>query len=959
MLTRFKKGIQRVAGCLIAIFLSPIVYSQPTFLQPEITTESGLKSNSVRTIEKDGFGRMWIGTDLGLNIVNYQDRKLTEAVETIGNTSIWTIAFLKEYAFVGSRFKGVYVINLKRSEIVQHFDSVETGLSRRFRVIGDTVFLATKGDPIFFTYKSGQWVATRVPTYLSEGFVTDFTRWNGTIYASAYSISNRTLLKFDYNKFVPANEWNLSHPKLAERVGLCLSIASSDTALYVGGDGFIFKLSNTERIKDIEIIQPKTFKYFPVWDIVTSNGNVYYTVGNTENLQEGMLFTGFKYEASSLQPNFYGLSLHFDGKKQILYTGTENRGVFVWPYSNKSSYISEHQKEQPFKFKPIAKDCVILFNKAEVLVKDLGKDELLSVFKTIETSNTIDDIVDVNYKDSQLYILRRSSIYHGELKGKKSKLEWNTMYMDPYNKLLLKKNQLYLFTSYFDQLTIIDILKKSHTTHSIPSNQVSFPNSSTEKIIYHSSYSGFYLFDTTVHSLNIPEKIIESYAVADNRVWLLQSGVVKCYRFSLDGRSAKLLYQTDLQKLCNGWKPKWIFSLGNKVFVANPQGVLQIDIETGSPYGYTYLGNYSEGASPAVLGSSVFFYQHNYITVLSADDLLSRNEYQSIDVSFIPNGSIYQNTPVRIVFHSNDYLLLNHELKKVELWQNESLRHTYYTLSSAMELPYGLDAGNYTIKVLVNGRLLDEREFKVQLPLTSNPLFYLGLMFLLIAILSLGFKAYFDKKMYQRKVLENKLQLLKQNLNPHFIFNSLNLIYSLVLQQKNDAAVRTIGHFSDLHRYYLDIIHQNTILLSRELNFIESYLVMESERVVLDDPFIYHLPAPIPNEIAELPVPPLIMQPIVENAVKYSSADSSTRELWIDIERRDNHVVIGVENTLSQSREVHAGKGIGLSLVKERIEIFNRVYHGNILFVSDTNAKHTVLGYRSEIWLQYDNSDIK
>ena len=140
------------------------------------------------------------------------------------------------------------------------------------------------------------------------------------------------------------------------------------------------------------------------------------------------------------------------------------------------------------------------------------------------------------------------------------------------------------------------------------------------------------------------------------------------------------------------------------------------------------------------------------------------------------------------------------------------------------------------------------------------------LLFVLLFLFIL-FEYLLDKRSYERHILENRLQLVKQHLNPYFVFNSLNLIYSLVLQKKNEAAIRTINSFSDLHRYYLDNIKKQRTSLRDELTFIESYLKMESERVQIDDPFIFELLSDMGEPTAEREVLAMILQLLVENAV--------------------------------------------------------------------------------------------
>ncbi|MFZ9718692.1 MAG: hypothetical protein ACO3BD_04990, partial [Chitinophagaceae bacterium] len=134
-------------------------------------------------------------------------------------------------------------------------------------------------------------------------------------------------------------------------------------------------------------------------------------------------------------------------------------------------------------------------------------------------------------------------------------------------------------------------------------------------------------------------------------------------------------------------------------------------------------------------------------------------------------------------------------------------------------------------------------------------------------------------------------------------------------------------------------------------NFIESYLKLESGRVLIDHHFTYRLPLNVPEEILQQPVPPMILQPLIENTVKYASTDGGIREIWIDIEKTTQGWALGIENTIASenSRTAPAVNGLGLHLVAERIEIYNKSYGEQVTFVTQAKPKYSEHGYRCEI----------
>ena len=178
----------------------------------------------------------------------------------------------------------------------------------------------------------------------------------------------------------------------------------------------------------------------------------------------------------------------------------------------------------------------------------------------------------------------------------------------------------------------------------------------------------------------------------------------------------------------------------------------------------------------------------------------------------------------------------------------------------------------------------------------------------------------------------------------------------MVLENKNADAIKTINNFSDLHRYYLENINKPKITLVEELNFAESYLKLQSQRVEKDAPIVYILPKDLDEKTCSTIVPTMILQPLIENAVKYCGIDHSTSEygtIWIDVISTGNTVEVGIENTLSETTtETIGGNGLGLRLVNERIEIYNKTYSDSISLEVAKNMVHCTRGFRVQIYFK-------
>jgi sensor histidine kinase YesM len=163
----------------------------------------------------------------------------------------------------------------------------------------------------------------------------------------------------------------------------------------------------------------------------------------------------------------------------------------------------------------------------------------------------------------------------------------------------------------------------------------------------------------------------------------------------------------------------------------------------------------------------------------------------------------------------------------------------------------------------------------------------------------------------ERKSLELQLEALKNQVNPHFLFNSLNTLTTLV-HKDPDLAVNLIIQLSDSYRYLLEQKGNKTVAWSVERQFVENYISLQKMR------FGDNLRVTIePSSMKEFYVVPLSVQMLIENAVKHNVITSEaplTIRLWADA------FFLGVTNNLQVKTSVFSGN-IGLENIKQQYEL--------------------------------------
>ncbi|MCG7563280.1 histidine kinase [Pseudoalteromonas sp. McH1-42] len=172
----------------------------------------------------------------------------------------------------------------------------------------------------------------------------------------------------------------------------------------------------------------------------------------------------------------------------------------------------------------------------------------------------------------------------------------------------------------------------------------------------------------------------------------------------------------------------------------------------------------------------------------------------------------------------------------------------------------------------------------------------------------------------QLQAKQAELQMLKMQSNPHFLFNTLNLIASEVTQDPHKAKA-LIYDLSDLLRHTVELAKQQFVTLEQELKLVELYLVLQQKRFA--DRLTFDLDCP--GKLDPLPVPSLLLLPIVENAVKYGIAPyARAGHISIIIETTEHDLLIEVQDTGAPFDDTQLSQGEGLRIIRETLNLHYR-----------------------------------
>lgn len=218
---------------------------------------------------------------------------------------------------------------------------------------------------------------------------------------------------------------------------------------------------------------------------------------------------------------------------------------------------------------------------------------------------------------------------------------------------------------------------------------------------------------------------------------------------------------------------------------------------------------------------------------------------------------------------------------------------------------------------------------------------------------------------YEIKLNELENSALRTQMNPHFIFNSLNTINSFINSNERERANQYISKFSRLIRLILDHSREKKISLTNELEVVNLYVQLEQIR--FEYKFNYEISIGEGITTDDLEVPPLIIQPFVENAILHGLLPlASGGLLHIKVYRNDGHLLLLIEdNGIGRqqakkhklpAQEKHKSHGIDITL--KRIELFNKEHHfeGRVTLIDLKEEAGNAAGTRVEIPLAWEES---
>lgn len=281
------------------------------------------------------------------------------------------------------------------------------------------------------------------------------------------------------------------------------------------------------------------------------------------------------------------------------------------------------------------------------------------------------------------------------------------------------------------------------------------------------------------------------------------------------------------------------------------------------------------------------------------------------------------------------------------------LSQTWETISQKNLSFTSLYPGHYTLYVRAHSAN-DYSTATIELPFEIKHKWYQTWLALIIGGLILAtllflfifwFRKYTRLKAEKKSALKHRmvlseLEALRSQMNPHFIFNSMNVMQDLIMQNQPLEATQFVSKFSKLIRNTLQLSKRNWIYLNEEIDFLEQYIRLEQIR--FHESFTYSIKVKNIPDISHIEVPSLLIQPFVENAINHGIKYLGEHEkglLQIEFSMEDEHLSIRIndngigiiESKQVKNKAVFKHNSLGMNITHDRIELINENFNTKIL----------------------------
>ena len=987
----------RIVLLVIVLLFTICNYSQTNQIKI-ITSNDGLPSNNIRKVFVDSKSNLWVGSRSGLAVQRMNGFEMATASIKYKFNNIFDIAEdASQNIWVAGYGQGVLYFNNKKSYLFNESNGLVSNYSRVIKIVDDKIFVGTLNG-ISIIDKNNFSIVN--PSFVkNEDYdfsVSSFFQINGKIYATTindgiYEVTNKKVIKISdvkkiYSSFVFNNK---------------LFIATSKNILELDSKSFTV-------IKTIPIGNVWDFLVYKGELYVLSSGIFENSYGIYKITENGFKSISEKYQiiTDDISCMIYDKKrdLVFIGTQDNgLIQVDLNTPIKHYPNYNIVYCIAINENNRYIfhdKGLSIESNDQIISNTSNKKFKNVQEREykrykdvavITNHFYPIDYFTPADNIIfyDAISHQKKIYLATNIGFYILNHKGD----ILNYLPIHIYN-FTFFKNLLLAPVPYGGIRVFSDITNMKYDyfhdygNENVPANIVSIAKNK-DQVFLASALNGLYRykdgkFESFLANKLFNEPKLKRITLTDNNTLLVVTDYNDIYELSINKNPGKIIKHIPYQKVI-GTATRSIETNEGAIFVTTNLGInvfkgdkfFFIDKDQGL-LNYNVTKTFLDGNN-LLIGTKKGYYSIDtgFINKIRREEnnviisnLIINNKDKTDLLSQFKKNIILSNDENNIVlkyYISNtkypNKLNFQYRLKKTEDWQN--------TDGNEIKLNY-LNHGSYNVQLKIENYSTGTIVIHNIVGIKINPPYYLTWTFFISAfvICSLLVIIFFKYRisslnrkeqrrqelnflknekekqelLFDRKLADVKLQVLRSQMNSHFLFNVMNSIQYYILCNDTKNALYYLERFSALIRTTLNYSDLKEISLCQEIDYLKKYVEIENLRT--ENKILFKLDIAANLNPSEIKVAPLILQPFVENAIVHAFPNRiKSPEILLKVFFKENQLIIVFKDNgigyKNNKLKTHESKGV--SIVQSRLDLTQKKLDNRIVTTSNDSGTEVVI----------------
>lgn len=962
----------------VLLFFFNLGFSQH-YLTQNLTTHDGLPDNNIFSILKDKDNNLWIGSGNGLTLIKGKTKQTFKKRDGLSHNSCWALTQDRLGQIWIGTFGGGVSLYYKGKFI--NF-TTENGLpSNKIRKL----FL--KGDDLFIGTSNGFSKINIVNKKIKNYEIKDKSTLTGKKdfeVLNILEVKNKIVFNtHSHGIYIIKND---EVSVLNKSQLTTFSLFKNNDSIFIGKNGHLPNEKSILKIDINNFLDGKSnFQTIPCdntifWNFVSTNNAVVY--GGADGVEYD---TGGLFEITNTAKNInsiFGIenkkigALLYDKKTNSLFIGTLGNGLYIIGL-NKIFYKKNNLNTIDYKCNDFYEG--VLLYKDSLVIKTKNKNNKLSLSKIHSIIKNQIDILPLAYRQNcdgkhlafakKGFILKSIELINRDILINTNygllKLIFNDNKIE--SELLLASMQTYKFDKeslfyyypYFSLKYLPNYKDQSNTIfyYSLDNNEYPkniFEIIFTENNKYFISKTGglYYLYGTNYKAFEFisKHKELEFTAAYKHSAHQIILGTSEGDIYMLNDEKESLLKKIITKKDLVGNSILKILSYKDYVITFTEKGINILDLSSRK----TYLIDDEMGIRfNTVNATSIYKNTLNIATNKGAYDV-DLNKFLSnknkttfpyfIDKFIVNDKQILKNrtlnhkeNKIRFELGSDFHLYPNKLFFQYKL---KGLKKSYWSdwkNANTIDFVY-IPPGEYELELsykdLSNGKtgFKTLKKFEISTPFWTKSYFLL-LSFITLVVITVIFikhkknqmnKRTNEKIIYEKRIVETKMEALQSQMNPHFLFNSLNVIQNFVIQNDVENSILYINKFSKLIRTTLENSSEFKISITEELEFLK--LFVEVQNIRFNNKVQFRIIISPDIDKYENLIPPMLIQPLIENCFEHAFNETIVNpKIILTIQSNKTHLIIsvtdngiGFKNTANINKQSKA-----LQLVEERIMLLD------------------------------------